>query len=212
MFALCVCVCVCVCTHTYTHTHTHIWLRRDCLWIAVATKWHCQWNILTQIGGSAKCWLDIYRWGAGPAVTGRIRDIGQNILDSSFQTGSSSSPSYFQIFLRIAFRQEAFLRYIIIFQWVNYIITIRVSKNNAVINNNLSTFPRPCFALRNSHGHAKRISSKFVEGLDTRSQKLASPVVHSGLRLPADFVSEETNEDVGRVGKDQRLIFFGPAK
>ena len=44
------------------------------------------------------------------------------------------------------------------------------------------------------------------------SKRLASPVLHSGLRLPADFVSEETNEDVGRVGKDQGLIFFGPGK
>ena len=30
--------------------------------------------------------------GACLAVTGRIRDIGQNVLESSFQTGSSSSP------------------------------------------------------------------------------------------------------------------------
>jgi len=34
-----------------------------------------------------KSWLDIYRWGAGLAVFGRIRYIGQNILQSSFQTG-----------------------------------------------------------------------------------------------------------------------------
>jgi len=40
----------------------------------------------------AKCWLDIYRWGAGLSVTGPIRDIGQNVLLSSFQTESSSSP------------------------------------------------------------------------------------------------------------------------
>ena len=44
------------------------------------------------------------------------------------------------------------------------------------------------------------------------SKRLASPVLHSGLRLPADFVSEETNEDEGRVGKDQRLIGLGPPK
>jgi hypothetical protein len=28
----------------------------------------------------------IYHWGAGLAVTGRIRDIGQKALKSSFQT------------------------------------------------------------------------------------------------------------------------------
>jgi len=27
----------------------------------------------------AKCWLDIYHWGAGLTGTGRIRDIGQNV-------------------------------------------------------------------------------------------------------------------------------------
>jgi len=47
---------------------------------------------------SAKCWLDIYRWGAGLAVTGRIRDIGQKVLLSSFRTGSIDNPSYFHIF------------------------------------------------------------------------------------------------------------------
>jgi len=36
--------------------------------------------------------------GAGLAVTGRIRDIGQNVLQYSFQTGSSSGHSYCQIF------------------------------------------------------------------------------------------------------------------
>ena len=39
----------------------------------------------------AKCWLDIYRWSAGLAVTVPIRDIGQNGLQSAFETGSSSS-------------------------------------------------------------------------------------------------------------------------
>jgi len=33
----------------------------------------------------AKCWPDIYHWGAGRAVTGRIRDIGQNVLQSAFK-------------------------------------------------------------------------------------------------------------------------------
>ena len=39
-----------------------------------------------------KCWLDIYRWGAGLAATGPMRDIGQNVLQASFETGSNSSP------------------------------------------------------------------------------------------------------------------------
>jgi hypothetical protein len=55
--------------------------------------------------------MDVYPWGATLAVTGRIRDIGQNVLQSSFQTGSSSKPSYFHIFFLIAFLEEAFVRY-----------------------------------------------------------------------------------------------------
>jgi len=39
----------------------------------------------------AKCRPDIYRWAAGLAVTGPIRDSGQNVLQSSFETASSSS-------------------------------------------------------------------------------------------------------------------------
>ena len=62
------------------------------------------------IGSGAKCWQDIYHWGAGLAVTGRIRDIGQNVLQFSFQTESSRSPGYFHIFFFIAFLEEAFIR------------------------------------------------------------------------------------------------------
>ena len=43
----------------------------------------------------------ILGWGAGLAVIGWIRDIGQNVLQSSFQTGSSCSPGYFHIFFII---------------------------------------------------------------------------------------------------------------
>jgi hypothetical protein len=49
----------------------------DCIWITVRQ----QWNIFTQISSSAKFWLDIYLWGAGLAVTRRIRDI---TLDRTF--------------------------------------------------------------------------------------------------------------------------------
>ena len=81
---------------TYT-VYTHIWQRIETvneLPLPPNTK---------KTGSRAKCLLDIYHWGAGLAVTGRICDIRQNVLQSSFQTGSSSSPSYFQTFLLIAF-------------------------------------------------------------------------------------------------------------
>jgi hypothetical protein len=48
-------------------------------------------HIYTNRSG-AKYWLDIYHWGVGLAVTGRIRDIGHNVLQYCFETGSSSSP------------------------------------------------------------------------------------------------------------------------
>ena len=53
----------------------------------------------TQIGSGAKCWLDIYHSSSGLDVTGPLCDIGQYVLQSSFQTGSNSNSNYFHIFL-----------------------------------------------------------------------------------------------------------------
>ena len=64
------------------------------------------------------------------------RRIGKNVLQSSSQTGSSSSPSYFDIFFPIGFLEEAFIRNMIIIPCINYIIIIYIN-NNVVINNNL---------------------------------------------------------------------------
>jgi len=36
-----------------------------------------------------------FHWGAGLALTGRIRENGQTVLQSHFPAGSGSSPSYF---------------------------------------------------------------------------------------------------------------------
>jgi hypothetical protein len=60
------------------------WLRRDCIWITVATKQYREWNIFRQIGSGAKGWLMFYHCKAGLAVTGRIGDIGQKVLHTSF--------------------------------------------------------------------------------------------------------------------------------
>ena len=48
------------------YVNTYIWLRRDCTWIVVATKWYREWNISTQMWSIAKCWLDICEWGCRP--------------------------------------------------------------------------------------------------------------------------------------------------
>jgi hypothetical protein len=80
--------------------------------------------------------MDIYHCSAGLVVTGRIRDIGQNVLQSSFQTGSSSSPTYFLIFFLIAFLGEEFIRNVIIILCINYTrVIIGINDNNIVITN-----------------------------------------------------------------------------
>jgi hypothetical protein len=71
---------------------------------------------------SANCWLDIYRWGVGLAVTGPIRDIRQNVLQSAFVTGSGSSSTVTASLLLIALLQEAFIRNMIIIVGINYTI------------------------------------------------------------------------------------------
>ena len=88
-------------------------------------------NDFTQIGSGAKCWLDIYYWGAGPGVIGPIRDIVQNVLQSYFQTGSGSSPSYFQISFLIKFLEQDFIRDKIIIRRTDY-----NNNNSAIINKN----------------------------------------------------------------------------
>ena len=83
-----------------------------------------------------KCGLGIYHWGAGIAVIGRICGIGQNVLQSSFQRGSSSSPQLLKYFLPYRILRGGFIRNIIITLCVNYIIIIWINDNNAVVNNN----------------------------------------------------------------------------
>jgi hypothetical protein len=58
--------------------------------------------------------------GAGLSVTGPIRDIGQNVLQSAFVTGSCSNHSYCHISFLIAFFEEELIRNIIITLKVNY--------------------------------------------------------------------------------------------
>jgi len=87
------------------------------------------------IGASAWRWLG--EW---------IRDIRHNVLQSSFQRESGSSPSYCHI-------KDAFIWIIINILCVNYIIII--FNNKAVINKNLWNTPRPYCGLQNFHGHAE---------------------------------------------------------
>jgi hypothetical protein len=74
-------------------------------------------NIFTQIWSGAKCGLDIYHWGAGLAVTGRIRDIGQNVVKSTFKTGASNTPHLLPNFLPYRFP-------VVEIQYNNYSMTL----------------------------------------------------------------------------------------
>jgi hypothetical protein len=104
------------------------------------------------------------------AVTERIRDIGQNVVQSYFQTGSSSSSSYFHIFFLIAFLKKFFISSKIIIMRINYIIVICVNMNNAVINNNYRKY-KTLFWSSIFPWARERISSKFLDNLVTRPPK-----------------------------------------
>jgi hypothetical protein len=78
---------------------------------------------------------DIYHLDAGLAVTGRIWDSGQKVLQSSFETGSSSSPRWYPIFFLIVFLDEALIRNVKIILYINCInINININDNIEVIN------------------------------------------------------------------------------
>ena len=114
----------------------------------------------------AKCRMDIYHWGAGLAVTGRIRDIGQNVLQSSFRTENSSTTT-----ILTAFLEETFVRNITIMLYIIYIIIIRINKNNTVINNDYDDDSRTLFCSSKFTWASERIYSKFMDNLGMRPQR-----------------------------------------
>ena len=89
----------------YTHTHTYTYIRTyisDCIEIV------CELLLLPNntasesflhTSGAVRSVDWLFMIGVhGLAVIGQLYSIGQNDLQFSFQTGSSSSPSYFQNF------------------------------------------------------------------------------------------------------------------
>ena len=95
-------------------------------------------------------------------MTGPIRDIGQNVLLSAFETGSSSSSSYCHSLLLIAFLEGALI--------TNVIYILCINGNNAVINNNHGRLPRPS---------REKNSSKFIANLGTSPQKTSPTLLYS---------------------------------
>jgi hypothetical protein len=125
----------------------------------------------------AKCSLHIYLWGVGLAVTGRTRGIGQNVLQSSFQTGSSNGHRYCHICFLIASPKQDFIRNIIIILYINYINIICIN-NNTIFNNYYERLPdltvlfkiplstrKDFFEIHRQFGHA---SSERFSSLDLR--------------------------------------------
>jgi len=111
------CMYACVCMYMYIYIYIYIYIHTHTLSDCVDTVYellllpnnNAVKHFYTNRSG-VKCSLDIYRCGAGLAVTGPIHDIGQNIIQSSFQTGSSSSG---HIYFLTAFLEEDFIRNII---------------------------------------------------------------------------------------------------
>jgi hypothetical protein len=104
-------------------------------------------------------------------VTERIRDVGQNVLQSSVQTVSSSSHSYCHIFFLIAFIEDAFIRNIIT-PCINYNITIHINNNKtAVINNNLLRVQVFILLFKFIRG-SENVCSKLIDNPGTRPPKV----------------------------------------
>jgi hypothetical protein len=61
-----------------------------------------------------------------------MREIGQNVLQASFETESGNSPVT-TVFSSLSLLDEAFIRNIIIILRINYILIIFIINNKAVI-------------------------------------------------------------------------------
>jgi len=80
--------------HVHAHTHTHICCVQTVYEIPLLSNNKTANETFLPNRSSANCWLRIlviYHWDAGLAVTGPIRDTGQNVSRYSFVTRSSSS-------------------------------------------------------------------------------------------------------------------------
>ena len=85
------CVCVCVCGFTSVSI-----LRRVCVCVCISDCLEILMNyrccqIILRIFYTNRD-RDFYHWGVGLAVTGRIRETGQKVLISSYQTAVVAAP------------------------------------------------------------------------------------------------------------------------
>jgi hypothetical protein len=122
----------------------------------------------------AKYWQDIYHWGAGLTVTGRLRDIRQSVL-RPFQAGSSSSPVHCHSFFLIILLEGAFNRNVISILCINY--------NNAVINNNYGRLQDLILGFKTSLGTWKGFFEIYRQFRLSSSKWFASTTLVPTLRL-----------------------------
>jgi hypothetical protein len=117
-------------------------------------------------------------------VTGRIRDIRQNVIQYSVQAGSRSSPSYCHIFFLIAFLEEAFIRKTIIIMCINYTITVHINyNNNAASNNDYERLQHITLFLKIPMGRRKNFFEIYIQLGQAPSSRFPSP----GFDLKNDF-------------------------
>ena len=132
-------------THVYRHMYTDTYIRTH-IYRHIYTDTYVQTHIYRHISdclqtvhvlpllpndtagekflpksGAVRCvdWIFI-TWGGGLAVTWRMFDIGQNILQCSIPTGSSSSHSYFHMLFLIEFFEVELVRDIITLPCIYY--------------------------------------------------------------------------------------------
>jgi hypothetical protein len=99
-------------------------------------------------------------------------------LYSPFQTGSSSTPSYFKILFFIEFLEEAFFGIIIVILCINYIVIICINNNNyyhTVIDNNYGRLQDLILLFRIPMGTQKYFFKIYRQFGHASSKRLASP-------------------------------------
>ena len=107
-------------------------------------------------------------------LPGRLRDIGQSVLQP-YQTGSSSSPNYCHSFFLTTFFEDAFDRNVISLLCINY--------NNAVINNNYGRLQDLILVFKIPMGTWKDFFEICKQLRHAPSKWIASPAVGPTLRL-----------------------------
>ena len=110
-------------------------------------------------------------------MTGRIHEIGQNVLQSDFQTGSGSSPSHCHIFFTVASLEEVFIRNVIILLCNLHITLLRINDSNAVVNNYYGRLGDLILLFKIRMGTRNNFSEIYVQFGHTPSKWVASPAL-----------------------------------